>query len=214
MFGRLKVMSGTPNSYARGAENVSPSGTVEGAVLVSQFSPSYYEAVKADRVFIYTILSQAILLTATTGNVPTIINPASSGRNFVPLALRVAWISTAYTAGALAWAISRNVGSTFGTGAPIVTATMVAQINARVGVNTNNTSKMMWSPSTNTFTAAPVVFAATGIGHVLTAVDTSDNVVYNGEIVIEPGNALSLVYTVTTMTSLVSTTIWGYEPDV
>ncbi len=213
MFGRLKVMGAAPASYAKGSENISPTGSIEGAVLVSLYSPAYYEAVKADRVFIYNMLSQAILLSATTGNVPTIVNPASSGRNFVPLALRVAWISTAYTAGALAWAISRNVGSTFGTGAPIPTLTQVAQINARVGVNTNNTSKMIWSPTTNTFTAAPVVFAATGIGHVLTAVDTVDNVVYNGEIVIEPGNALSLVYTVTTMTSLVTTTIWGYEPD-
>ena len=214
MFGRLRVMGTTPAAYAKGSENVSPSGTVEGAVLVSQFSPQYYEAVKADRVFIYTILSQAILLSATTGNVPTIVNPSSSGRNLVPLALRVAWISTAYTAGALAWAISRNVGNTFATGAPIPTMTQVAQINARVGVNTNNTSKMIWAPTTITFTAAPVVFAATGIGHVLTAVDTVDSAVYNGEIVIEPGNALSLVYTVTTMTSLVSTTIWAYEPDV
>ena len=214
MFGRLKVMGAAPAAYAKGSENISPTGTVEGAVLVSGYSPAYYEAVKADRVFIYTILSQALIISATTGGHPTILNPSGSGRNFVPLALRVAWISTAYTAGALAWAITRNAGAGAATAAPVATATIVAQVNARVGIGTSNTSKMLWSPTTNTFTAAPTVFAATGIGHVVTATDTADYATYNGEIVIEPGNALSLVYTVTTMTSLVTTTIWGYEPDI
>lgn len=211
MFGRLRV---GPAKYTDGTDNVTPRGTNEGAVLTSSLSPRYLEAVKADRVFIYTILSQAIILTATTGGHPTIINPIGSGRYFVPLALRIAWISTAYTAGALAWAITRNSGTGAATAAPILTATLVAQVNARLGVNIGNTSKMLWSPTTNTFTAAPVVFAATGIGHVVAATDTADNVTYDGEIVIEPGNAISLVYTVTSMTSLVSTTIWGYEPDV
>ena len=214
MFGRLKVAGNSPLAYAKGSENVSPTGTIEGATMVANWGPKYYEMVKQDRVFIYTILSQAIILSATTGGHPTIINPVGSGRNFVPLALRIAWISTAYTAGAVAWALTRNSGTGAATAAPILTATLVAQINARMGQNLNNTSKMLWSPTTNTFTAAPVVVAAAGIGHVVTATDTSDNVVYNGEMVLEHGNALSLVYTVTTMTSLVTTTIWGYEPDV
>lgn len=211
MFGRLRV---GPASYADGTDNVTPRGTKEGAVLTSNMGPMYLEAVKNDRVFIYTILSQAIILSATTGGHPTIMNPVGSGRYFVPLALRIAWISTAYTAGALAWAVTRNIGGGAATAAPIPTATIVAQINAKVGPGTANASKMLWSPTTNTFTAAPTVFAAAGIGHVVTATDTIDYAIYNGEIVMEPGTAISLVYTVTTMTSLVSTTIWGYEPDV
>ncbi len=214
MFGRLRVVSAAPSAYAKGSENVSPSGTIEGAVLASNWGAKYYEMVKADRVFIYTMLSQALILSATGGGHPTIINPIGSGRNFVPLALRIAWISTAYTAGAVAWALTRNSGTGAATAAPILTATLVAQINARLGTSTNNSSKMLWSPTTNTFTAAPTVIAASGIGHVVTATDTSDVALYDGEMVLEPGNALSLVYTVTTMTSLVTTTIWGYEPDV
>ena len=211
MFGRLKVGSA---SYSDGADNITPRGSREGAVVVATMGPKYLQALRDDRIFVYTILSQALILTATTGGHPTIINPIGSGRLFIPIALRVAWISTAYTAGALAWALTRNSGTGAATAAPILTATTVAQISARMGVNTGNTSKMLWSPTTNTFTAAPVVVAAAGIGHVLTAVDTLDYATYDGEFGIEPGNALSLVYTVTTMTSLVSTTIWGYEPDV
>ncbi len=207
-------MSIGPSPVFDGNQNVSPRGGRNSEVMVSQYAPPYYEAVRTDRVFVYTILSQAIILSATTGGHPTILNPSSSGRNFVPLALRIAWISTAFTAGAFAWALTRNSGNGAATAAPVLTATLVAQINARMGVNLNNNSKMLWSPTTNTFTAAPTVVAATGLGTVVTATDTALNVSYNGEFYMEPGNALSLVYTVTTATSLVSTTIWGYEPDV
>ena len=172
------------------------------------------QAVKSDRMFIYTILSQALILAATGGGHPTIINPTGSGRLFVPIALRIAWISTAYTAHGLAWAIVRNSGGGAATGAPVLTATAVAQVNARAGVNINNTSRMIWSPTTNTFTAAPVVFAASGLSRVVTTADTLENVTYDGELCIEPGNTLCLVATVTSMVALVSTTIWGYEPDV
>ena len=210
MFCRLKIGVA---KYTDGTDNVTPRGTTEGAVLTANMGPKYLEAVKNDRVFIYTMLSQALILSATSGGHPTIINPIGSGRLFVPLALRIAWISTAYTAGAVAWALTRNSGTGAATAAPILTATLVAQINARMGVNTNNTSKMLWSPTTNTFTAAPTVVAAAGISHIVTATDSADYATYDGELVLEPGNALSLVYTVTTATSLVSTTIWGYEPD-
>lgn len=210
MFGRLKI---GPAAYSNGMDNIVPRGSREGAVVAANMGPKYLEMVRDDRVFAYTILSQALILTATTGGHPTIINPAGSGRLFVPLALRVAWISTAYTAGALAWAVTRNAGVGAATAGAILTATLVAQVSAKVSANTGNNSKMLWSPTTNTFTAAPVVTFAAGIGHVLTAVDTADYATYDGEIVIAPGNSISLVYTVTTMTALVSTTIWGYEPD-
>ena len=211
MFGRLRVGSA---SYSEGSDNVTPRGSREGAVVVATMGPKYMQALRDDRIFVYTMLSQALILSATTGGHPTVINPIGSGRLFVPLALRIAWISTAYTAGAVAWALTRNSGTGAATAAPILTATLVAQISAKMGVNTGNTSKMLWSPTTNTFTVAPVVVAAAGISHPLTNVDTADYATYDGEFAIEPGNALSVVYTVTTMTSLVSSTIWGYEPDV
>lgn len=211
MFGRLKIGDA---KYTSGTDNVTPRGTIEGAVLTSNLAPKYLEAVKNDRVFIYTMLSQAIVLSATGGGHITIINPVGSGRLFVPLALRIAWISTAFTAHALAWAVTRNSGTGAATAAPILTATLVAQVNARMGANLNNTSKMLFSPTTNTFTAAPTVFAATGLGTVVTATDTALNVTYDGEIVMEPNTALSLVATVTSGVALVTTTIWGYEPDV
>lgn len=211
MFGRLRV--GTA-SYPDGTDNVTPRGVKEGAVLTANLAPKYFEMVKNDRVYIYTMLSQALLLTGGGVGNPTIINPVGSGRLFVPLALRVAWISTAYTAGALAWALTRNVGGGAATGGVIATATLVAQVSAKLGPGTANNSKMLWSPTTNTFAVAPTVFAATGIGHQVTATDTIDYATYDGEIVMEPGTALSLVYTVTTATALTTFSIWGYEPDV
>jgi hypothetical protein len=61
---------------------------------------------------------------------------------------------------------------------------------------------MYWSPTTNTFTAAPTVIATTGInlganpGAIILQQD------YDGQLAIYPGNAISLVYSVTTSTAL------------
>lgn len=187
MFGRLTIGSG---KFGNGAENVTPRGSNEGATLVATMGPKYLQALRDDRIFMYTILSQALILTATTGGHPTILNPTNSGRLFIPLALRIAWISTAYTAGAVAWALTRNSGTGAATAAPVLTATLVAQVSARMGANTGNTSKMLWSPTTNTFTAAPVVVAAAGISHPLTNVDTEDYATYDGEL----ASSLAMLY--------------------
>ena len=211
MFGRLKVGR---VSYGDGLDNVTPRGTREGASLVALMGPKYLEGLRDDRIFVYTILSQALIITATTGGHPTIINPTGSGRLFIPLALRIAWISTAYTAHGLAFALTRNSGTGAATAAPILTATLVAQISAKMGPNTANSSRMLWSPTTNTFTAAPTVVMAAGLSAIVTATDTAHYVTYDGEWGLEPGAAISLVATVTTATSLVSTTIVGYEPDL
>ena len=121
----------------------------------AMFGP-YYDQVARGNGYIYHIASQALLLTATTGACPTIINQLGSGVNFVPLGLSVCFTSGTATIGSVLLAYTKKVSAVAtGAGSPILTATQVAPENALIG--SGNVPKTLWSPTTNTFTAAPKI---------------------------------------------------------
>ena len=141
---------------------------------------------------------------ATGGGHPTLWNPADSGRNLSVVKLELWYVSGNNAPGALEWAHVLNTGSQVATGSPIATATLVAPVGV-VGGATDNKGK--WSPTTNTFTAAPAYLRPTGLslftGVAATAVAPfllrAD---YDGDIVLAPGTAISLCNQTTTTTAL------------
>ena len=170
-----------------------------GETIVQQYNGKYAEAAHRGLTFVYNTPGQALLLSATTGNVPTIWNPAGSGRIAYVLQLSLAWLSGANVAGSVLLALTPNTGSAIGTGNPIVTFTQVAQVSAG---NPAANSVLRFSPSANTFTAAPTVIANTGFNLAATQPTGLLQQDYDGAIAIYPGNAISLVYSVTTSTAL------------
>ncbi len=180
--------------------------------LVSNINGPHFEQALRGNLFMYQTVGQAILLSATTGAHATVWNPTGSGKLFVPVALRVSFLSGTTTIGSVLIAETLNAGSQIGTASPIPTATFAAVIGARRGVAA--TSAMLWSPAVNTFTAAPTVIAATGI-NMGAAAPTAGTGLYetkfDGALAFEPGTAMSVVYSVATSTALWFTTIWGLE---
>lgn len=175
----------------------------------------YYEQCAKGNVYIYQIASQAILLSATTGAHATVINQFGSGVNFVPLSLRLSWTSGTTVIGSVLIAATTKVSAVAtGVGSPILTATQAAPVNALIG--SGNNPKTLWSPTVNTFTAAPTVIAAAGIN--LAPVDPISGFVgetrFDGSLVFAPGSAMSIVYSVTTTTALFHLTIIGMEVPV
>lgn len=77
----------------------------------------------------------------------------------------------------------------------------------------SSASRVIWSPTTNTFTAAPTVDFATGINLGAAAPTGSGayEAKFDGSIAYYPGTALSLVYSVTTSTALFHITLFGLE---
>src|SRR5580700_2952983 len=65
----------------------------QGETVTHEASGQYFEQALNGQSYIYMIASQALLLSATTGNVPTIWNPAGSGVIFVPTTLTITYIS-------------------------------------------------------------------------------------------------------------------------
>lgn len=101
----------------------------------------------------------ALIEPATTGGHPTLWNPAGSRVTLGIRRLELSYVSGDNAPIALEWAVVTQAGSTYATGAPIATATVVAPV--RLGPVPTN--KGLWVPTTNTFTAAPAYLRAAGI---------------------------------------------------
>ncbi len=185
-----------------------------GEVVNSDIHGLHAEDTIRGRMFAYGISSQAALLAAATAtNCPMCIwNPAGSGVIFIPTKVVISFISGTTTIGAFNWHVTLNAGATIATTAPILTFTNVAPVNMNIG-GTQKNSAMKFAPTTATFTAAPTFLAATGIN--LGAAAPSGSGTYeakqDGSIVLWPGAALSLCYTVTTSTAVFAQTIYGVE---
>jgi hypothetical protein len=126
----------------------------------------------------------------------------------------MSFVSGATTISSILWALTANAGSTISATAPIVTFTDVAARNANLGMG--KASVMRFAPATSTYVAAPVVICATGLnlGAAAPTGAGTYEVLLDGSMVLQPGNALSLCCSVATTTSLWWTTIWGMELQI
>lgn len=166
--------------------------------------------------FQYRVPSQAFILSATGGGHPTLINPSNSGKVFIPVSVNVGFISGTTVIGSVLVAQTLAVGGGAATGAAVVTATLVSAVPTYTGGPVGQ-SVMQWSPTTNTFTAAPTVILPTNLN--LGAASPTNGgqpqeFLFRGRLAFYPGTAMSLTYSVTTSTALFWTTITGLEVSI
>ena len=156
----------------------------------------------------------AIIVPATTGGHPTLWNPTDSGVYVHVRRLDLSYVSGNNAPTALEWAGVTNTGAAVATGAPIATATLVAPVG-KYGEGVNNRGK--WSPTTNTFTAAPVFVRSAGLslftGVAATAVAPFPlSIVYEqDDFVLSPGSAVSLCTQAATTTALFQVSVTWEE---
>lgn len=180
-----------------------------GSQVTHESNGKHFEETLNGNAFIYHIASQALLLSATTGGHPTVINPTGSGVIFVPTCLRISFISGTTVIGAVI--LAETLAAVVGTGATIVTATIVAAKPALRG--SGGAPRCLWSPTTNSFTAAPTSVCATGInlGAAAPTGTGTYEAKFDGSIAFYPGTACSVCYTVTTSTALFQVSLFGLE---
>ena len=179
----------------------------QGDTIVSELHGKYTEQNIRGNVFkgLSASTGIAIILPATGGGHPTLFNPIGSGIYVSVLRLSLTYVSGTMAPGALEWASTSNAGSTFATGAPIVTATFVAATPGVVGGG--GKAKALWAPTVNTFTAAPVFLEGIGVGldteaAASTGAPVPINIDYDGMLILAPGTAISLCNQTTTTTAL------------
>ena len=189
------------------------------ALLKPQMHGKYHEAAQANRLFVATSLTGgiALIVSATTGNHPTLWNPLGSGRVLNVRRLQLAYVSGNNAPGSLAWNITEDAGAQEATAAPILTFTKVAVKSALAGGPVD--SKAKWAPAINTYTAAPAFYRPTSIslftGVAATAVAPFPlEEQYEGDFEIMPGTAVSLVTVQATTTALFRITLLFEEIDL
>jgi hypothetical protein len=192
---------------------VNQRGDNYGSTVVQQFNGKYAELARRGQLFMASsaVGGLAILLTTTNGGgLPTLWNPAGSGKICYLTHLSLNWLSGTTTASALIFHKLLNAGSTAATGAPILTFTNTAPVPAMLGASA--ASSMLWSGGgANTFTVAPTILCSTGVSLKAAAEDYVIDVDYDGRIAILPGNAITLACSVATTTALLQYTIYFAE---
>lgn len=210
-----ETIVGEQQKVADGSQMKSRGGK-SGEQVVTELHGKYAEQASRGRAFYGSSASGgiAIIVPATGGGHPTLWNPSDSGVNVSIIKLELSYVSGNHAPGAFEWALTSSAGNTAATGAPIATATLVAAVSCLIG--SNFTSKARWSPTTNTFTTAPVFTRAVGFGLHTGVAATAINpdvmiATYDGDLGLAPGNALSLCYQTTTTTAVFQVSITWEE---
>lgn len=197
-----------PGRYGDGGNAIARLGSL-GESVISSIGGQHYEHLVRGNLFLYHVPAQALVI---AGNgVPTLVNPFGSGKLFVPLLLRLGFVSGTAVIGSVLVAETLNVSAiATGAGSPVLTAILVASKNAMRGAGPGS---LLWSPTTNTFTAAPTVIAASGIN--IAPADPVGGFVaeskFDGTLAFAPGTAMSVVYSVTSSVALFQATLVGLE---
>lgn len=178
-------------------------------LFVGKLHGDYHEISRRGRLYVATSATGgiALIVAATTGGHPTLINPIGSGRVLSIRKLALAYVSGNNAPGSISWNSIEDVGAQAATGvsSPILTAVPVAMVPSRLGGPVDH--KGIWSPTTNTFTAAPAFYRPanlslfTGVAATAVAPFTWGEE-YDGDLEIAPGNALALVSQQATTTAL------------
>lgn len=214
----------TPQIQLRAGLSATPTATYGSAAIDNQsrqiIRSDDYHANIGGRLFLATSATGgiALIVAATTGNHPTIWNPANSGVNINIKKLVLAHVSGTDAPTSLCWNIVTGAGTTVGTGLAIVTFTSVAVASAVAGGGLTN-SKVQWSNAVSTYTAAPAYYRPVGLSLFTGADATASDPFqleekYNGDFIVSPGTAVCLVTKAATTSALFRITIIGEEIDI
>jgi len=185
---------------------------------VTRAHGSYYEQARRRRVYTGSSASTGIALIAPAagGGHPTLWNPSDSGRYVSLIRLELGYVSGNNAPTCLEWAVTTFTGAAIATGAPILTFVAVNP-TGMVGAGIDNRAR--WSPTTNTFTAAPVFYRSTGLS-LFTGISSTAvapwryAATYRGDLVLAPGSAISLCTKGTTTTALFQVSVTWEEATV
>lgn len=143
----------SPESYGDGTIGQARE-TTEAAAVSGEYCGKYYELCARGNLFIYeTAVAGIALTTVAATNQFTVWNPAGSGKNFIPLVVRIGFVSgAAIIAGFIGYYRYPYAGANIGL--PFSVFTDIAITPAYIGGPTRQVSSMRFS-TTNTLPAAP-----------------------------------------------------------
>ncbi|MFA5165417.1 MAG: hypothetical protein WC481_07635 [Candidatus Omnitrophota bacterium] len=198
-------------------------GVYADALPVASIGGQYLDWLRKGYIFTgFTATPLSILKYDSATNVPSLWNPADSGRLVVPITLSLgpsaAGTEVIHSIG-LNYKV--NCGSALGTAAPISAYTEVAAVPNLLGSEKKSMAK--WSPATNTLTAVGTLFMLTGLGMWLEGTPASEawqdlNFEFNAKLALKPGTAIQVVSTPAASSTTYSVALtWAeipYDPEL
>jgi hypothetical protein len=162
------------NQIMKGDAMVPAKAGKTGGVLVDVGFPDFFQYLLKNRVYSYSQAAAGVVMNAPGAGADTIwtlINPAGSGRIFIPLELTVGYVDTTFAPGNLGLFYQNNVGGAYGTGAPIVSFTAATPLSCLIGATAD--SKMWFAPASENLTGASSLLYTFGLNSATgTAADT------------------------------------------
>jgi hypothetical protein len=198
----------------------SPVLSDEGGILTQNLGGKWFHLAKQGRVFHGSAAAAGVVLPiySATAQVFGIWNPANSGVNGHLVKLRMTYVDTTGAAGGYCLGLLRDVGSVAGTAAPISAFTATVPERAMLGGQTGG-NRIRFTGSACTVTTALMVAAyQLGMNQLVTTAADATTVPwsmqtdFDGDVVLEPGNALFLAGNIATLTKWVPTLTWAEIP--
>jgi hypothetical protein len=191
--------------------------THEGGLAMMQLGGKYQEHLLRGEAFIYSTAATGVTgAVAGTASAPMIWNPSDSGKILIPLLITYGAISGTVIAAHVGFAYKLNCGASIGTGAPVVSYTGVAPLNALVGHG--QASKMNFAPATCSLTGAPVYGGNLGLsaGGALAAGPLFQMIadLTDGLLAFKPGTAFFPYVSNAAIALVASVTVIGIEIPV
>jgi len=192
------------------------------ALPVAAVGGKYFDWVRKGYVFTgLTSTPLSILKYDSATNVPTLWNPADSGRLIVPMILKATPSAEGTVAiHSIGFTYKLNCGSALGTAAPFSAFTEVAAVNMLLGGGQKQLGK--WAPATVTATAAGTLFDLSSIGLWVDGTPTSVGPATGFKfefdaLILKPGSAISIVATPAASSTTYSVALtWAelpYDPE-
>ena len=150
-------------------------------------------------------------------NVPTLWNPADSGKVIIPISISVGTAAAATEViHGLCLNYRKNLGSGVATAAPFSVFTEVATVPMLIGSGKASLAK--WSPATNTATAAGTQLLTLGMGLWVEGTPGNSNLYsdmifkFESMLALLPGTSISLCSNVATSTTFSSSIVYAELP--
>lgn len=188
-----------PVSLSDGAHTGQARLMNSGELAYSKVNPDWAEHVLRGNAFVYSTAAAGVTWLAATGtqNMPMIWNPSGSGKNFWLKRVVAGYVSGAHVPGYLHLGVITSAGSQIGTGAPIVSHTLVAGVNLNLGAG--NVSAMRFAPATVTVTTAPTFLCPLGPSFLTALAATAATpwtMDVQTELLVPPGTAVFVLHNV------------------
>lgn len=194
-------------------------GGLQGEGIVTELHGKYFVQADNQKLFFGSTAAAGVVIPIYTTLTPTfsLWNPAGSGVDLELIRLTLGWTATTAALGTIGYAYTAGAGSTIGSTAPFVAFGAGTPVCGK-GPNDGVSLAKFAGGGTTTLVAAPTWFRGSGLSTGATTAATTTmpmwmaNDDFDGQVIVEPGNAIHVVGSTAVLMTATMTLSWVEKP--